>query len=233
MSTDDRPRRPPLDRSEPIRNWSQLLRPSPGSAGAAGPDHDGPGIGDVVSRSVELGYRVVDEYVRQGQSAAERIRAGEYGPASFGQDAQDLAQRMVQHASELATTWLQLLDRSPTPPVPPTSGASEPGPAASRNGGAPPRIRLEVSAAADCTVALELAVEASGTRLVTHDLRAADASKPRIAAADVRPGSADEPTLIRVAVPPNHPAGVYEGLVLDGDTNRPVGVVRVTVGRSG
>jgi hypothetical protein len=229
MSTDERPRRPPLERTEPIRNWSQLLRtPGEGSAAEGGQG----GLGDVVSRSVELGYRVIDDYVRQGQRAAQRIREGEYGPERWGQDAQDLGQRMLQHASELAATWLQLLDRSTG--ARPADGRPAPAAAASSPRSAPDgavaaRLRVEVAAVEACSVVLEIGLEAARGRLSAHSLRAADVSKPRIDAIEIEPGNEERATVLRITVPPHHAAGTYEGLVMDADTSRPVGVVRVVV----
>src|SRR5438128_27418 len=75
VSASDRIRRPPLDRTEPIRAWSSLF--------GAGP------LNDVVTRSVELGYRVVDEYIRQGQKAAAR-----FGSPSVGADGDQVTVRV-------------------------------------------------------------------------------------------------------------------------------------------
>ncbi|MEO6601419.1 MAG: hypothetical protein ABIQ16_16200, partial [Polyangiaceae bacterium] len=84
----ERIKRPPLPRSEPIRSWSTLFG-APGEAtgatantppfGIPGMPHipgipglnGGAGLGpEAVRRGVEMGYRVVDEYMKQGASAA-------------------------------------------------------------------------------------------------------------------------------------------------------------------
>src|SRR5205823_14082767 len=68
----ERIKRPKLERTEPIRSWSALL----GVPGAGGGDGRAPGsasLEGVVSRSVELGYRVVEDYLRQGQRVAAGI----------------------------------------------------------------------------------------------------------------------------------------------------------------
>jgi len=99
----DRIKRPPLERSEPIRNWSTLL----GGAAAGG---EGAQLNDVIGRSVDLGYRVIDAYVRQGQRAAERLGGGVAETASVTGDLQELSVRMAQYASELVGLWFQAMD---------------------------------------------------------------------------------------------------------------------------
>ena len=96
MSASDRIRRPPLDRTEPIRAWSSLF--------GAGP------LNDVVTRSVELGYRVVDEYIRQGQKAAARFGSPSLGTETMASDMQDLGVRMVQYTSDVFGLWFEMMN---------------------------------------------------------------------------------------------------------------------------
>src|SRR5207247_11283854 len=86
VSASDRIRRPPLDRTEPIRAWSSLF--------GAGP------LNDVVTRSLELGYRVADEYIRQCQKAAPRFGSPSLGTDTIANHIQDLRVRMVQYTSD-------------------------------------------------------------------------------------------------------------------------------------
>lgn len=108
MSDEEHLRRPKLERSEPIRSFSTLV-----GAGRAGTsprsDTANPSLGDAFSRAVDVGYRVIDEYIRQGQQAAERIRKGDYNAEAATADFQDLAVRMTRSASDLMETWLQLV----------------------------------------------------------------------------------------------------------------------------
>ncbi len=68
-------KKPELERREPIRNFSGVFG-SPQNRGASG---GAPGIGappspaDAVFRGVDMGYRVIEQYMRQGQAFA---RAG-------------------------------------------------------------------------------------------------------------------------------------------------------------
>ena len=92
MSTNERIKRPSLDRTAPVRNWSTLLNAAPSgdaaSAGEAGTNSRGTsGLGDAIARSVALGYQVVEEYVRQGEHAARRMSEGAYRTESVTADA--------------------------------------------------------------------------------------------------------------------------------------------------
>src|SRR5215467_10619700 len=106
MSARDRLRRPSLDRSAPLRGASTLFEPPSADGENAGATE---GLADVMSRSVELGYRVVDEYIRQGRRAAERLRSRTFSVESVQGDVQDASMRVAQYASEFASVWMDML----------------------------------------------------------------------------------------------------------------------------
>jgi hypothetical protein len=67
-------------RTQPIRNLSTLFAPGRAAPRTATAPTNRPAtgracasFGEAVSRSVELGYRVVDDYIQQGQRAAQRL----------------------------------------------------------------------------------------------------------------------------------------------------------------
>jgi hypothetical protein len=240
MANDERITRPTLDRTAPIRNWTALLGAfTAGGNGSAA--HDGgasagarPGFSEAISRSVEIGYRVVDEYIRQGQRAARILGQGGTRPDQWTGDARDLGQRMAHYASELVGAWLELLDRANVAPgvqaasAPGTAPAAPPVQESAPAAAAPVRIAIESTRPVDVLVDLRASVTAGD--LIIHALRACEAWKPRIEDVAFRAGQAGEAPVLRVRVPAHHPPGVYEGLVIDGRTNRPVGVVRVSLG---
>lgn len=107
MPSSTRQKRPELDRFGPVRKFGGA---GPSRDGAVRPDKgssvDPAGLG-TVSRAVELGYQVIEEYMRQGQSFA-RAAAGQRGseePPS--PDPRKLTERMFQYASDLASVWLE------------------------------------------------------------------------------------------------------------------------------
>jgi hypothetical protein len=224
MSDDSRIKRPALDRTEPIRNWSTLL----GGAGAGGD------LGDVVARSVDLGYRVVDEYIRQGQKAAERLNGrAPLAPDSMASDLQDAAARMTQYASDFVRVWFEFMGAAmasnvglaTASPAPPQNGA-----AAQPVAAAPERTRvhIEVASRRPVEVALDLRPGAAHALLVAHALRSVDPDSPPLTEATFVDGD-DGSVRLRVRVPDEHPPGIYNGLVLDQHSNRPVGTLSVRV----
>jgi hypothetical protein len=190
-------------------------------------------LNDVVSRSVELGYRVVDEYIRQGQKAAERFGSRTLGADTVPSDVQDFGVRMMQYTSDVFGLWFEMMTAMMAP-----LGASPPRPApagANGNGHAPhppavaarARVRVEIASTRPAEVAVDLRPEAAGRRLVVQALRAVDPGLPRLA--DVVIAADDGGVTLRIRVPPDVPAGTYNGLVIDEDTSAPVGTVSVRV----
>ena len=107
MTTAKRKKRPALDRTKPVRSWSTAL-----GAPAAEPG-DGatrPKLEDAISRSVELGYRVVDDYIQQGQRAAQRMSEGKLTAETVASEAQELSARIARYASDFFGAWVELLD---------------------------------------------------------------------------------------------------------------------------
>ncbi len=170
MTERKRVRRPRPERTEPIRNWSSMLGGVPNGDGAPAT-----GMADVVQRSVDLAYRVVDEYIRQGQRAAERF-SGRNGAAmpSTG-DMQDAATQMTRFASDGMRIWLELLGMTtaggtPVMPgfgAPPPTRAAEP-PAAVTTDATTTRVRLALSTRRPVEVAVDLRPEAGSAELVAH-----------------------------------------------------------------
>ena len=256
MSSDDHVKRPPLDRTQPIRNWSTLFKGPVADGGSSDAESatmagtDRASLSDVVSRSVDLGYRVVDEYIRQGQKAAQRLNERSYGVQTMAGDVQDLAMRMTQYASDFAAVWLQLVqlaaagnsapgsprgaggvDRAtPEAPTAPT-GAGVLGQRARPDATAPEatRVRIEVRSAQPTEVAVDIRPEAASRPLIVHALRALDPDKPRLDGVCFELGSEEAAACLRIDVPAGHPPGVYSGLMIDQGTSLPVGTVSVTI----
>jgi len=226
----DRIRRPPLDRTEPIRAWSALFGSGPGGS-----------LNDVVSRSVELGYRVIDEYIRQGQRVAERFNDRSYGPETVTGDIQELGARMAQYASDFFGLWLDFMqvvmsggtlretsgaaDGARARPAAPDNGAARRTPEAP----APTRVRIEIVSLRPAEVSLDLRPEAAGRPLVAQGLRAVDPAKPKLDDVALEAGPGGE-LLVRIRVPGDAPPGTYNGVVVDAETSRPLGTLSVRVG---
>jgi hypothetical protein len=222
MSTNDRITRPSLPRREPHRAWS-------GTNGASG-------AADIVSRAVDLGYRVVDEYIRQGQRAAERLGARAPMADAPGRDVQELAVRMAQYTSDAFVVWLEFVNaalggsattngRHAASPAMPRGWESVAAAPASR----PLRVRLDVTAPGAVETTLDLAPEASGRALTVQALRAADPAKPRLTDVRIVAGDRDEPATLVVRIPDDQPPDLYSGIVVDAETGRLAGTVTIRV----
>jgi hypothetical protein len=262
----ERLHRPEPERRGPIRGgWLGLFGPPLGAADSAskasGPPEGGAAGGaslnDAVARAVDLGYRVVDDYIRQGQNAARLVRQRSYGPEALRHDLQELGVRMFQYASDLAGLWFDALGAAasgeaaerPAAAQPPNGGAGpairtaaarapEPGvPAPERDAAedgaaAPPygaRVSVRLESARGAEVGVELRPVLPRTVLLVHALRAVDPSLPPLREVAVESGEAGVPVVVRVRVPPDQPAGTYRGVVVDARTSLPVGTLSVRV----
>lgn len=252
MNQQRRIKRPKLERTEPIRNWTTLLGGGTAArteantasgdapANAAGSAERGSPFGDVIARSVDLGYRVVDEYVRQGQKAAERLSGRGAAPETIATDMQDAALRMTQYASDFVGLWFEVLGlttpgaegRAWSAPSAAGSAAPEPSrPASTAPAGDATRVHIDVASVHPVEVALDLRPAAAHCPLAAQPLRAVGPELPPLTEVSFTRVSADEPVRLRLRVPAEQPPGVYNGLVTDERTNRPVGTVSVRVGR--
>ena len=250
----ERVKRPRPERTAPIRNWSTLFTP-PGSAATSGDDPpqgrrvDAASIADAVSRSVDIGYRVVDEYIRQGQKAAQRMSGGAYGPEALTNDSQQLFARMAQYASEFMALWFEAAGlagsglardgaataRAPARPAAgraPTRSATAEAIAAMPDRSGRVQVAIEVTSPYPIEVGLDLRPEATQSRLLVQALRAVDPDKPRIddVAFQPAPETSDGALpRLRIRVGPEQPAGTYNALILDEQTSRPLGTLSVRI----
>jgi hypothetical protein len=229
MTDDERIRRPKPERKGPIRGGTASLFGPPGapSGGDAGDEERG-GPAEAVARAVDLGYRVVDDYIRQGQNAARLVGRRSYGPGAMANDLQDMAARFMQYGAELMDVWMQLLGQAAAgqaarPGNAPAGGRSEPRPTAERRGTASRVIvAIESSQLAEVEVDLDAP---DGGRLAVQELQSLGGG-PSISGAAFE---GVDPPRLRIRVPDDHPPGTYCGLVLDVDSSLPAGSVVVRV----
>jgi hypothetical protein len=203
-------------------------------------------VNDVVSRSVDLGYRVIDEYVRQGQRTAQRINDRSFGPEAVVNDFQEVGTRLAQYASDFASLWIEVMQvatvgGAPRWPAPPADGRQAPA-AHDAPTPAPPemvspasaafdraRVKIAVASTQLTEVDLDLRPEAAGRRLLVQALRAVQAEHPKLTDVTFEPAQGSEPATLRIRVPARQPAGVYNALIIDADSSRPVGTLSLRV----
>lgn len=253
MSYNDRRRRPALPRQEEDRSFSTLFNPPRGDRnGAADSRTNGNGaqsLGNVVAHSVDLGYRIVDDYIRQGEKVARQFSERSATPQTMVNDAQDVALRFAQHASGLAAVWLEFLQltaaNSGVPFRPNFWDAFTPGGAAvappsfhpQPASGSPTRaatperasVRIEIVACQPADVVLDLQPHAAGRPLSVHVLREKDSDSVRITDVAFQPETDQAPACVRIRIPEGQQAGTYNGLIVDDASGRPVGSVSVSL----
>lgn len=243
----ERVRRPEPIRTRPARGgWLDLFG-APGASprsDSTPPDHDdaqSPGE-TPLTRAVELGYRVVDDYIRQGQNAARLVAQRAYGPQALQQDAQHLMTRMFEYTSEFSAMWFDFIgtaatgwpaagvDRAASAPAPPPRAAA--GDSTSSAATASEKystISVYVETDRPVTLRTGLRPIADGVSLRVQALRAASPDLPLLDDLAVSRAGAGAPVVVRIGIPRDHPPGTYGGVIVDDATNVPVGTIQVRI----
>jgi hypothetical protein len=250
MSARKRITRPQLERTEPMRHWPTLF----GMAGSGAPQTEGKAgpagrrsLNDAVSRSVDLGYRVIDEYIRQGQRAAQRFTDRSYSTQAMTGDVQELAMRVGRYASEFAAVWFELMQAAVTgvaqrQTAPPSNGARataplSPSTAPSAAQATTPgyataehaRVRIVMTSLRPAELSLDLRPDAAARPLLVHALRAVDPDTPRVTDVVFEAAVNGDPPTLRLRVPADQPAGVYNAVIVDAETSRPAGTISLRI----
>jgi hypothetical protein len=247
MDARERVKKPEPERSQPIRNWGVLFS-APQAKGASAPS------GDPVSRGVELGYRVIEEYLRQGQNVARAMGVPSFGAAPADEGAQNRMGAMLRSFTDFASLWMDMMGRmgagaggAAAPGFTPASGTAGPFPAgggpeateapkavapepqAEPQGMAPMGLTLDIQSARRVEVSVDLRPRSLGLPLVVHDLRAPEPDKPRLTGVTIEGLPDEEWVCLRLRVPEEHPPGIYSGLILDERTSLPRGTLTVRI----
>jgi len=269
MTTDNRVKRPNLERERPNRNWSTLFSapeaPHTQQAGAhhagdhtgssepIGPDHPfgNSASGAPLADAVERAYRVVNEYMRQGQSLAQGFNpTPPMNAAQTGSppDLQQLTQRLMQSGWDFAGLWFEMSTQLsaaangrnasrtsppdwPSPngsaaPQPPPVEVPEPRKAASVVGAT--RVSVSVISRRSTATTLDLQPGAVGP-LAIHALRAEGLDAPPIRDVKVECRDAEGPLTITLRISADQPPGVYNGVIIDTTSSLPRGTLSLTI----
>jgi hypothetical protein len=214
------------ERVGPIRNLAALAgRPeatapaSPTRAPEVGAEADaarGPALG------ASLGYRVIEDYLRQGRDTAERLGlavAGGAGAASF----QGLSERLLRDG----LLWLEYVAKfwaALDPPRGPGKATPAAGTVAPARG-----LRVRMASRAPVEVALELRPEATGRALGVHELRCPDPSTPSLDGVELAAEADVEGLCVALRVADGQPPGLYTGVVFDRGDGSVQGTLSVRV----
>ncbi|HEY8926161.1 MAG TPA: hypothetical protein VIU64_17380 [Polyangia bacterium] len=236
----ERAKRPELPRTEPIRSWSTLFGPKGANAnGSAAPAADAPratsaasGGGDAVRRGVELGYRVLDDYVRQGASVADMFAGPTRTWAPSAEDLPKMTERMLRYTADFTSLWfdaMRIMNRGEGArgrSDEETRAADEP--AAARSARVRWVLDVRSERPAEIIVALDEPLPAG---LVVEPLRAAAGKRAIEDVAIHPPAEPGGPLRVRVHIPSGVPKGRYTGAVIDAADRQPRGRLTVTLSK--
>jgi hypothetical protein len=214
MATNPRATKPDPARSGPNRGSGAGSGPqSADSAGAAGPTS---AHRKVINHAVDLAYGVVDDHIRQGQQAAERLRAGTYSSADFDSDLKTCLERALRLSKEFGVVGVEILDAIRRM-APYRSGSSSPA----------GDVALDVKSKRRAHVKFDLRSSPSRFSPAVPPLHSADRNKKPLE--DVHFVVRDGHPVLVVTIPDDHPHGLYTGAIVDAQTHEPGGFISVRV----
>lgn len=196
-----------------------------------------PEVTEVVAETVRLGYRVVEETLRQGRRAADRLRARDYDIGEARDDVLTLGRRFLDLARDLGTSWFDLMGavlddprlldavRSGRGPMPRRRDPADGDSAAQKT---PVEVIGHPDAAGQALLA-DLSDLARAPQITP--LRAVDGPPgvPAIMGARLGAGSETGALAVIVPVPPDQPSGTYAGTIHETGSQRFLGAVSLTV----
>jgi len=251
--------RPEPERTAPDRAWKRSP-PKNGSASreahgaapegnGAAPEGNGavPPAAKGAAGTLNDAYRLVDEYLRQGQEMAENIWLPFGGKGAPAWPSPAAPERFLRAMGDMTLAWVEAMQGFTNASAAPTeqpSGSAGPFQAVSDPpSAAPSPTAAPASAAKPAPRPRELgvSVEAKGrveVAAVLHELAdagALEASELRPAKGKAQPirevsvSAEAERVLVRIVVPDTQPRGTYNGLLLDAKAQKPCGTLSVVV----
>jgi hypothetical protein len=243
MDEQDRIKRPPAERTEPRRQWSS-------GVGAEQPDasRQTKQPQDAAYQTINDAYRLIDDYMRQGQQMAENfwVPLGD-AAAPF----REAPERFLRALGDMTMAWVEVMQQwTATAPsagsqtatgragpfagvTPSATGTGDTRvtpstntPAAGAAGSA--SLRVAVTAANPIELVVDLSERVEAAELILTELRDPVGGNAPLTDVSIRPG-VDGAPYVKVVVPAEHGLGTYNGLFLDRTTRRPRGTLSLTL----
>jgi hypothetical protein len=246
MASKQRIKRPTLKRTAPDRRFSGAFRPpEPGASSPEAPNAKREPKSDkkagVPYEAVNGAYRLVDEYLRQGQKMAEEL----WLPQSNGgvPDVGKVVERFLRSAGDMGTAWFEMMNQWAAGPPEHAAPNGGTGPFAAGRRATHAAGANGATAAGALSTALSVSVESSRKFRITVDVFGAHAGTDvELVALKAADGSAAliddivaerDPTegriTLSVRVPKGQPAAVYNGILVEKRTQRPRGTVSLVL----
>lgn len=238
MDENNRVKRPAPERTEPIRQWTETFGPK---HAAASVQSDASEPRDAAYQTINDAYRLIDDYMRQGQQVAENF----WLPfAETGAPFREAPERFMRALGDMTMAWVEVMQQWTSS----TSGAKP-----HATGKAAPFAGVEPSSRADEMPASPFATTTSQSTLLRVVVVARmpfelvlDVKQPvdiatltitelrdhaqACALTDVRIEQDEQAdAYVRVVVPEGQAEGTYNGLFIDQTTRRPRGTISVTL----
>lgn len=252
----ERLRRSDPERGTPNRSATDHIRNHSGSENGNGgdkPSQISETLQKAIADIVELSSNVIEDQIRAGQTAAERLRDGISGSDRLNKDVTSLVEGLVATTKDVGATWLELLSivlrsigKEPPPP-PPGGGGPPPNPPRTKtvtgtSGGAATTSSMTPADPTIEPVPLDIVVSGTGVKSVTldlrppsirfvpflHDLKGRD-PKYSLASVEFTRNAGGKLVLSVNGQAGQHPA-IYAGVIVDSYSNEPGGTVSVTIG---
>lgn len=216
MSQHQRLERPDLERRKPIRNWGTVISPGPPFDAQIGPD-------------LQNANRVLQDQMRTGETAARFFQAA-LGGRSGGADALDLPRQMMRAWSDLMAFSLEFVARSSGGPTPPPARAAERSETKpNSSSGNALRVAVEIDSVLPARVTVDLRRRPADSTLHLDRLQPYRTNAPAIVGTEIIIAPHDDLAIVRLRIPPDQPAGVYNGVIVEESTSEPVGTISVDV----
>lgn len=197
----------------------------------------------VVSRAVELGYKVIQEQIEQGQHIAEQLTSGNIDPGMMNSNASELTERVLRFYSDMGALWIEMLEsvfRNPamgemfSKLMPDANGRMN---GFAGNGASAPRtnghshipVEIVSSEPTGARVSVDLHTDCSYELLAVYALHAKDPKLSPIAEITFVAASDEWPATIRVFIPAGQASGTYSGLVMNTASDEPAGTMCVLI----
>ena len=195
-------------------------------------------LDSVVSRAVELGYKVIEEQIQQGQQIAEQLASGNMDPTLINGNVSEIGDRVLRFYSDMGALWFEMIEsviRNPAmgdtlKNLMPIGGEQMNGAArAAANGRSNMPVEIISPEPTGARVTVELNTSCDFESMLAQPLCARDADKQPMTDVNFIPPGDGWPPSVRVTIPEGQPAGTYSGLILSAVTDEPVGTLCVHI----
>ena len=221
MNQQYRYRRPEPTRTGPRRSFASTYdHPGPGSSAERAPNAPSGGgrIDGVIANAVDLGYRVIEEQLQQGQQAARQLRQGSFSSRAIESDINALIDSLSRVTKGAIDAWAELLS---------AAGRGDPVSRAGSNGGV--AFSIQVKSGRPAQVTLDLRPPPGRFVPVIAELKSATPGGRPFTGAEFAMSPDGERGVLAITVPDDLAPGVYSGDILESVTKQFGGTVSVRV----